>query len=152
MTQRKVIALGSVWIIAVVSVLALVGCVSRGQQIKGINRTVNDIRTTVKSIYGIAHASQNERELITGPLKVDPNDKTPSAQLMMRAYARIVIINDRRPYNILVEAYIERRTTSGTFVEVGLSESVSQDLAKELHRALLESRENWNVIDDFRAF
>ncbi len=136
----------------VVFMFLIAGCVSRGQSIKGINRTVNDIRTTVKSIYGIATASESDREIITGPLKVDPNDKTPSSQLKMRAYARILIINDRRPYDLLVEAYIERRDASGTFVEVGISESVSQDLAKELHRALIESRENWNVIDDFRAF
>lgn len=129
-----------------------VACTSTGDYIHAINRTVYDIRITVKSLYGIVSVSDNERELITGPLKVDPSDKTPSAQLKVRAYARIVILGDRRPYDILVEAYIERRDRNGTFVEVGMSEGLSRELSQELHRALIESRENWNVIDDFRAF
>lgn len=132
--------------------VSAVGCTSTGDYIRSINRTVGDIRVVVKSLYGIVSSSDDSREMITGPLKVDPNDKTPSAQLKVRAYARVVVIGDRRPYDILVEAYIERKDRNGTFVEVGMSESLSQELSKELHKALIESRENWNVIDDFRAF
>lgn len=132
--------------------VSLVACTSLGHRITAINRTLYDIKVVVKSKFGISSVSDNQRVIITGPLRVDVNDRTPNTQLKVRSYARIVIIGDRRPYDVLVEAYIERRNQNNVFEEVGLSEALSKELARELHQALIESRENWNVIDDFRAF
>ncbi|PWU17753.1 MAG: hypothetical protein C5B49_08305 [Bdellovibrio sp.] len=137
--------------IALICAATILGC-SNGYQLNEVNRTVTDIRTAIKNLYGVESVSDNEREIITRPMKRDPNDTTPADKLTEKIYARIVIIGDRRPYDLLVEVYVLRKTRSGKFVETELDPDLSKDIAREVHRALIESRENWNVIDDFRAF
>lgn len=134
------------------AILVLVSCTSAGEQIRSINRTAADIKATIRARYNIVSSVDNGREVITGPLKIDPKDKTPRDQLRERCYMRIVIVGDRRPYDVLVEAYIERKTPEGKWEEEGLDEDLSHELAQELHKYLIESREHWNFIDDFRAF
>jgi hypothetical protein len=139
--------------VLLVIILGLAVACTTGHTITPVNRTVVDIRATVKNLWGTApQSSQNEREIISGPLKIDPADKTPPNQLKIRAYARVVIIGERRPYEVLVEAYVEKKDERGVFHELGMSEGLSRELGTELRKALIESRENWNVIDDFRAF
>lgn len=136
-----------------IGLLALLvsGCVTQGHYVHDMNRSMSDIQTAIRNLYGIQSKSDNEKILYTPPLKKDPNDTTPEAKMRERVIARVVIMGDRRPYDILVQVYLERKVR-GTWVEVGLDEGLSQEFAKEINRELIESRENRNVIDDFRAF
>lgn len=127
------------------------GCVTQGHYIRDMNRSMSDIQTAVRNLYGIQSKSDDEKILYTPPLKKDPNDTTPENKMRERVIGRIVIVGDRRPYDVLVQVYLERKQRN-TWVEVGLDEFLSEEFSKELNKELIESRENRNVIDDFRAF
>jgi len=131
--------------------LGLTGCVSSGYYLDDVNVNMQDIRTAIRNLYVIQSVSENERVIITEPMRKDPNDTTPAKQMKERMYARIVIVNDRRPYRVHVQAYEERKV-GGEWVELDIDERLSTDIAREIHRELIESRGKRNVIDDFRAF
>ena len=134
-----------------VSWLLTSGCATQGQYVYDMNRSMSDIHVAVKNLYGVQSKSDDDKIIYTPPLKRDPNDTTPENKMRERVIARIVIMGDRRPYDILVQVYLERKVR-GNWVEVGLDEDLSRDFSRELSRELIESRENRNVIDDFRAF
>jgi hypothetical protein len=136
---------------AMLSFFCIVGCSSSGTYLHDVNRSVADIQIAVKRLYGVATKSADDRVLYTPPLKKDPNDPLPPEKMKERVVARVVIDGDRRPYSILVQVYVQRRVGKN-FVEEGLDETLSTVFAKEINRELIESRENRNVIDDFRAF
>lgn len=131
--------------------LCLSGCVSAGYYLDNVNSNMQDIRTAVRNLYVIQSVSDNERVIVTEPMRKDPNDTTPPKQMKERIYARIVIVNDQRPYRVHVQAYEERKV-NGEWVELDIDERLSVDIAREIHRELIESRDKRNVIDDFRAF
>lgn len=127
------------------------GCATEGFYVRDMNRSMSDIQVAIRNLYGVQSKSDDEKILYTPPLKRDPNDTTPENKMRERVIARIVIMGDRRPYDILVQVYLERKIR-GSWVEVGLDEGLSEIFSKEINRELIESRENRNVIDDFRAF
>lgn len=131
--------------------IGLSGCITSGYYLEDVNRTMADVRTAIRNLYGIQSMNENERIITTPPLKKDPNDTTPIKQMKERVYARIVIVGDQRPYRILVQVYEERKI-NGEWVELDIDESLSREFAREIHRELIQSLDNRNVIDDFRAF
>lgn len=131
--------------------LLLSGCVTSGFYLDDVNRNMQDIRTAIQNLYGIQSVNDNERVVITPPLKADPNDPTPPKLMKKRVYARIVIVNDQRPYRVWVQVYQERKI-NGEWVELDIDERLSEEFAREIHRELIDSRDKRNVIDDFRAF
>jgi len=133
------------------SSLYLTGCVTSGFYLDDVNRSMGDIRTAVKNVYGIQSMNHNQRILITPPLKKNLNDPTPIKDLRERVYARIVIVGDQRPYRVLVEVYEENKVEND-WVELDVDEGLSKEFARELNLELIESRDKRNVIDDFRAF
>lgn len=131
--------------------LTLSGCITSGFYLDDVNRNMQDIRTAISNLYGIQSVSDNERVIITPPLKADPNDPTPPKLMKARVYARVVLVNDQRPYRMHVQVYQERKV-KGEWVELDIDERLSEEFAREIYRELINSRDNRNVIDDFRAF
>lgn len=127
------------------------GCITSGFYLEDVNRSMSDIRTSIRNLYGIQSVNDNERVIITPPLKKNPDDQTPVKLMKVRVYARIVIVGDQRPYRILVEVYEERKVGKD-WVELDVDKRLSQEFAREIHRELIESLDKRNVIDDFRAF
>ncbi len=138
-------------IFLLILVLFAPGCTTQGHYVRDLNRSMSDIHVAIRNLYGVQSKSDDDKILYTPPLKRDPNDTTPENRMRERVIARIVIMGDRRPYDILVQVYLERKIR-GVWEEVGLDENLSRDFSKEINRELIESRENRNVIDDFRAF
>jgi hypothetical protein len=131
--------------------LILSGCITSGFYLDDVNRNMQDIRTAISNLYGIQSVSDNERVIITPPLKADPNDPTSPKLMKARVYARVVLVNDRRPYRMHVQVYQERKV-KGEWVELDIDERLSEEFAREIYRELINSRDKRNVIDDFRAF
>lgn len=131
--------------------LSLGGCATEGVYLDEVNRNLQDIRTAIRNLYGIQTVSENERIIVTQPLKKDPNDNTPAKQMKVRVYARIVIVGDQRPFRVHVQVYEERKL-NGKWVELDIDERLSKDFAREINQELINSLDNRNVIDDFRAF
>ncbi|MCM2280331.1 MAG: hypothetical protein NDI61_00635 [Bdellovibrionaceae bacterium] len=100
---------------------------------------------------GIRVKSENQREFFSnyfspyGDFTADGTDKRE------RAYAHIMILGDSRPYQTSIRVYREKKTNSG-YRQTGLDKNLSRQIAARLQVALAKSREDRNVIDDFRPF
>lgn len=69
-----------------------------------------------------------------------------------RLYTHITVLGDRRPYDVQVEVLVESRNQEGAFELVGNDDSRAAVIADKLKKALNQSRDKRNVIDDFRSF
>ena len=69
----------------------------------------------------------------------------------VRHYAVMTILGARRPYDIEIRAFVERKRGK-EYDSQGEDSDVARRLAKELKDKLNQSRDNRNLIDDFRAF
>ncbi len=131
--------------------LGLAGCVT-GHVIKESDRAFPEIKNAILATMGPPRlVSSNEREFYSvyfSKKKIQGFDPEKSKE---RAYAKITILGDRRPYDIQVQVFIEERV-EGAYEEVGLDEDLTDQIAEELKKALRKSRDQRNVIDDFRAF
>ncbi len=73
-----------------------------------------------------------------------------------RAQAQILIMGDRRPYKLDIVVWVEERqiTPDGmvTYKRVRKDQEVASQLADQIDDFLVKSRDNRDLIDDFRAF
>lgn len=110
---------------------------------------------------GIREISTNEREYLSRYFL--PNAKVVQPEYAinapLRAYAKIVILGDRRPYQINVEVFTERRVgfrnnnrEDPIFEHSGQDAALAANLAQKLKGLLIKGRDNRNLIDDFRPF
>ncbi|HRO66939.1 MAG TPA: hypothetical protein PL182_05195 [Pseudobdellovibrionaceae bacterium] len=68
-----------------------------------------------------------------------------------RYFTRVTILGDRRPYDLWVQVFAEAQGYDG-YESVGQDDLMAEDFADRLKKALHESRDKRNVIDDFKAF
>jgi len=73
------------------------------------------------------------------------------AEARERFYTIVNVLGDRRPYDIQVRVYVEVRTPEG-YDTVGQDDAFAEVWADKIRKALHESREKRNFIDDFKAF
>lgn len=136
---------------ALAFLLFLSACVT-GHTIRGSERPLTEIRTAILATMGEPRqVSSNEREywsVYFARKKTPGFDPVKSKE---RAYAKVTILGDRRPYDIQVQVFLEERV-EGAYEEVGLDDSLSDQIAEEVKKALRKSRDHRNLIDDFRAF
>lgn len=106
---------------------------------------------------GMRSESSNGRELNShyfSPLKDSKFDPQNS---LKRAYVKLIILGDRRPYaveiRVIVEEKVGIKNGRGIYQEVSQDKVYAQRLAKIIRRELnkrIESEKN--VVDDFRPF
>lgn len=131
---------------------ATTSCVTEGHTILNSDRSVREIRAALVAIAGEPRKeNENHRVFLSEyfPRNPDPNFKANKAK--ERLFGRFTVLGDRRPYDIQVEVVAEVKTPDG-YEEQGVDESLSQELANQLKKELLKSREGRNVIDDFKPF
>lgn len=135
-----------------IAMLFVFGACTTGEIVDGSERSLPDIRTAIFATMGEPRSkSSNEREYLSVYFsrKKQPNfDPEKSKE---RAYAKMTILGDRRPYEVEVGVFLEERV-DGAYEEVGLDEDLSIQIATEFKKALQKSRDQRNIIDDFRAF
>lgn len=68
-----------------------------------------------------------------------------------RIFPVVTILGDRRPFDIRVQVYVERKTREG-FENIGQSDGLAEAWAQRVREAMYEGRDKRNVIDDFKAF
>jgi hypothetical protein len=129
------------------------GCSStQSYRITEQNISLADIKKSITSIISDPRAvSENQRTFLSQYFsrKVDPKFDPNKAK--ERMYAKLVILGDRRPYDIDVQVIVEEKN-GNSYSEVGLDIPEAKKLGKELRIKLNQSREGRNVIDGFRAF
>lgn len=131
------------------------GCVSAKKDrvvLEDVENSLADIKkVTGQIIGGIRLQSENGRELFSKYFNVlDETDFTTGLE-EERAYTKVVILGDRRPYDIEVMVYVEKKE-KGQFVQQSTDISLARKKLKIIRQKLNESLGKRNVIDDFKAF
>lgn len=122
---------------------------------KGVNSSVMAIikafdRSTPGG--GIRGKSQNGREIVS---KYHPpkGDAYASATTMKeRAYSKLTILGDRRPYVLWLQYIIEERDENGNYQVVERDLDKAKAILREIHTYLVTRPDRDNFIDDFRPF
>ena len=96
--------------------------------------------------------SENGREMISQfyDKKNRPIEKMDMAK--ERYYTHVVILGDRRPYDVQVQVLVEGRNEDGGFDVIDRDDDRAGLIAEKIRQALNQSRDTRNVIDDFRSF
>jgi hypothetical protein len=143
------------WVIAT---LVLTSCASTSRSEVGVvlpenNFSLNDIRTAIQNVIGgkPRYISENFREIKSDYFSRKREIDFHPLYSKERSYAHFIILGERRPYDIKIIVYVESRTKAG-FEQIGIDQSFARKVGKELLDKLNQSRDNRNVIDDFRSF
>lgn len=133
--------------------LILSACATREQGVTLTDTPLNmsETRKAVITVIGKPREiSENGREVVSQYYDTYGLDFDP-IKGRERLYTHVLILNDRRPYDVRVIVVVEEKR--GTkFVAIGYDKARSQKTADRIKRALHESRDNRNIIDDFKPF
>ncbi len=137
---------------AVVAVFVLVGCASQSYRIKDQNYSLGDIKRLVTSVIGDPRKlSENQRTFYSRYFSRKADAAFDPEKSKERLYAKVVVLGERRPYDVEVEVIVEERV-GRAYQEVGPDVSEATKLGKDIRNRLNQGRIERNAIDDFRAF
>ena len=130
----------------------LSACTHGGAKIRETPIGLSEIRRVAGSLMG------TPRKISAGGYEMDSRYHDEKwkpierpAEAKERFFTRVTILGDRRPYDIWVQVFVEAQDLEG-FQSLGQDDLMAQDFADRLKKALHESRDKRNVIDDFKAF
>lgn len=130
----------------------LIGCTTTGVVIPENPNTVGDIRKAFVSTFGEPRLiSSNGRELFTKYHEADFIELEPDMKIKSRYYTKVIILGERRPYDISVDVIKEKKVQNKFEIE-GHVESLSAKQAERLKETLDKSRVEPKSIDDFTPF
>ena len=132
--------------------LGVLGCATDSASVNEPEQSLAEIKKAIVSIMGDPRKlSENQREFTSQYFGRKPNGNFDPLKAKERLYAVMTILGARRPYDIEIHAFVEKRVGK-TYVEAGEDSVMSNKLAKELQEKLNQSRDGRNMIDGFRAF
>lgn len=130
----------------------MIACSTPGYRISDQNMSLGEIRQAVIAIIGEPRKiSQNQRTFFSQYFSRKPDPKFDPSKSRERLYAQVVVLGDRRPYDVQVLVIAEKKIRS-TYEQVGTDMSEARKIGKDLRTKLNQGREDRNIIDDFRAF
>ncbi len=133
-------------------VFLIAACASQGYRITDQNMALADVKKSVESAIGEPReVSRNQRVYLTQYFSRKPDPKFDPEKSRERLYAKVSVLGDRRPYDVEVEVIVEEREGS-QYLPVATDMTEAKKLGKEIRIKLNQSRDDRNVIDDFRAF
>jgi len=142
-----------VWVSALLSTLIFTGCQTTGVFLRETPLNISETRRAVVSVIGQPRlTSENGRELVSKyyDRKGNSDDQTKNAR--ERLSTHVTVLGDRRPYDIQIEVVVEIRDKSGTYQIVERDDYRAEKIAQDIQKALVQSRDNRNIIDDFKPF
>ncbi len=104
---------------------------------------------------GVRTVSPNGREFLSKYFVIGEKEYKPADDALDRYYVQIIVLGDRRPYDIEISATREKRVLRGedfTYVVTGHDRRLAKELVTQLREQLTKRREDRNIIDDFRVF
>ena len=122
-------------------------------KIKGVNLPYQTVRKVVVNSLplGLRQESMNGRELYSGYFS--PKDwEDDATEKSERAYAKAIILNDSRPYDVDPRVYREHKVKGSTYTALGEDKKLTRQLVERIREGLADRRDDRNIIDDFRAF
>lgn len=112
---------------------------------------MSESRKVIQTIIGKPRqVSENGRELFSEYYDSWGLDFNPGKS-KERFHTHVLILGDRRPYNIRVIVPVEEKR-SGQYVPIGYDNERAQKISDKIKKALNESRDNRNLIDDFKPY
>jgi hypothetical protein len=132
---------------------ALIGCQTNAVVLHDTPLNISETRKAVVSVTGQPRVtSENGRELISKYYDRKGNMEEAAKMGRERLYTHVTILGDRRPYDVQVEVVVEVKDRGGVFQVVEKDQGRAEKIAVQIQKALVQSRDNRNVIDDFRPF
>ncbi len=144
-------------------VMVVVGCTTtignrRSSRIESLDLPLHELRAVASSVLptGQRAISPNGRELLSRHFILEgAKGYKPAGDATERYFASILVLGDRRPYDIEISVTLERRVLRGnqfTYIVEGYDTRLAKELEKKLRIELTKRREDLNIIDDFRVF
>lgn len=135
-----------------ISALYLSACQTGGALIEETPAGVSEIKRVLIQVMGnVKSSGRSGKEMVFGfhdrELKLIENPD----EVRERYFPVVTILGDRRPFDIRIQAYVEKRTQYG-FENLGQSDAMAEVWAQKVRETLYEGRDKRNVIDDFKAF
>jgi hypothetical protein len=135
------------------SLLIFVGCQTDRVFLRETPLNISETRRAVASVMGQPRAtSENGREMLSKYYDRKGNSEDQLKNARERLSTRVTILGDRRPYDIQIEVVVEIRNREGVFQVVEKDKGRAEKIALDVQKALVQSRDNRNVIDDFRPY
>lgn len=136
------------------SFVFLLGCQTKGVVLRETPLNISETRKAVASVIGQPRATSiNGRELVSRYYDRKGNtDELALKNNRERLSTHVIILGDRRPYDIQIEVVVEIRDREGKYQVVDRDEGRAEKIAKDIQNALVQSRDNRNLIDDFRPY
>lgn len=141
------------WVPLLLSLFVFVGCQTDGVFLRETPLNVSDTRRAIVSVIGQPRVtSENGRELISKyyDRKGNTDDRVKNDRIRLSTH--VTILGDRRPYDIQIEVLVEVRNHEGVYEVVEKDDAKAEKIALEVQKALVQSRDNRNIIDDFRPY
>ena len=133
-------------------------CATNALVIKDQNRPLVELQKAVLRALpgGKRKVSVNGREFYSHYFIPNGKKYGKLAKKKIRFMTKVTILGDRRPYTleVLTSAY-KVRTSGENIVEsrdLGPDKGLSRMVLRRIQSALSKSREEFNIIDDFRVF
>lgn len=137
-------------------VLASASCNSlSGQYVekKGVNASIQGlIKAFDRATNGLRGKSANGRELVSRYQKPGSDSFDNAGGDDVRAYSRLIILGDRRPYTIQVQHVIEERNKGEGYVIKGYDDVIARQTLRKVLQFLVNRPDREDFIDDFKAF
>lgn len=135
----------------------LVSCISKPEgpsaERKSINASVvHIIKAFDKAAVGIRGRSANGRELVSKYHSPNGDGYDYAATSNERAYSKLKILGERRPYNLQVQYIVEERNEKGIYQIKKYDKAKAQQVLKGLIDYLVTRPDREDFIDDFRPF
>ncbi|MGZ5279894.1 MAG: hypothetical protein ACXWC9_08130 [Pseudobdellovibrionaceae bacterium] len=132
--------------------LLLSACMSGTYRISDQNLSLGEVKRIVTSVIGDPRVlSENQRTFYSRYFSRRPDSGFDPEKSRERLYAKVVVLGDRRPYDVEVEVFVEERSGK-SYEQVGTDLSEAKKLGQDLRSRLHQGRNERNAIDDFRAF
>lgn len=141
------------WVLLFLFLPSLWSCVMSGVTVDNQNYSLGDLRKAI--VFNIGEPrkiSENQRTFYSDYFSLKADRKFDPQKSKQRAYAKVIVLGDRRPYDLSITVVVEERTPNGEYSEVGEDPGQAQQLAQAIRKKLHQSIDDRNVIDDFRAF
>ena len=140
-----------------ISVLFLTGllcsCRTDGVFMHEIPGSASDARKAIVSVIGEPKStSSNGQELVSRYHDKDGQFNEDTKNNKERRFTRITILGDRRPFDLQIEVVIEKKSIEAGYEFFALDEALAKEMATKIKKALNQSLDKRNIIDDFRAF
>jgi len=133
----------------------LLGCSTPGSvSMNDVDVSIIELQKVVETVLPVGKRSQSEngREYFSEYFISKNGEFEESAQAAIRSFAHILILGDRKPYNIDVVVVVERRSSSGGYVRIKYDQGLARVISRRIQNALHKRRDGRNIIDDFRVF